>query len=257
MRLLGVNLTSVLWAILLPVPFGDELYRSGRLAALGIKAPTFVRAAIVDRFVTLLGVAFIGLLAAFLQAHDKATSLMIIVLALVAFALLLGYGLIRYANSGHGLFIARWRILPLARFRRLAAWGTWLRDRPRDAGLLIALALLGQLVFAWSFSIWANGFGVPLTVAQSAWALSASVFASLALPIPGLGMVVQQGTLVYVLVRMGATPDQAATVTLCSLALTLVLGGSGTVIEGFAAFSARRSRTDRELTANDPLADAS
>jgi len=121
-------------------------------------------------------------------------------------------------------------------------WFTWPRDRHRDLGATLALATAAQVVFACSFLFWTGGFGVHLTIAQSAWALSASTLATFAVPLPGMGVAVQQGALVYVLVQMGATPEQAAAITVCSLAMLLLYGGVGMMLEGIGILRTWRAR---------------
>jgi len=228
---LSLTLASQLWGLLLPVPFSDELYRGGQLAASDTPLGVIARAAFLDRVTTLVVTAVLGLCAAILNRSAMLDERLIATLAAAAAAPFLGYVLLRRPVFARFALSPVRRVLPPARFQEVEHGVAWLLAHPGALLVFLGLAAGGQLVFVAAMTEWAQGLGVPLSVEQIAWAMLASALVPYLLPLPGMSIIVQQGSFVYLLVAMGATTDQAGAVSLSSLALLVLFGAAGALWE--------------------------
>lgn len=235
--LFRLTLASQLWGIVLPVPFSDELFRSGRLATTEVRLSTMAGAATIDRLSTLLATAMVGLIAGVLERSGAANqSLLIAALALVV-APGIGFTLLHQQPFFDLVVVSAGRILPASKAKEIETAASWLLRRPVTLIRFLALAIALQLVFIAAMTVWTRAFGLQFPVVSVAWAMMAAALLPYLTPLPGVSLLVQQGSFVYLLVKLGASPAQAGAVALSSLALSIVFGAVGVLWETACALA--------------------
>ncbi|MGI8554004.1 MAG: lysylphosphatidylglycerol synthase transmembrane domain-containing protein [Dehalococcoidia bacterium] len=241
-RLLGLNLAGQLWNLLIPGHVGSEVYRGGRLAAGGVGLLPIGSAAIIDRLTNVLATALVGVAAVILLNGSSLVAQTTLGLAMLVLAPALCYVLLRQSWLARLLRAVARVASRRGRHAAPAEAVTWVLEHPGELASYQGLALLAQLVAVLSLVACAYAFAIPLSMPQVGAALIASSFLPYLLPVPGATLAIQQGGFLYLVIRMGASPDHASALAITTLAVVLLFGAIGAVLEGNHALRQRRVR---------------
>ena len=241
-RLFAFNLTAQLWNLVLPGQVGGEVYRGGRLAAADAPAGKVASAAILDRGTTVMATALLGLVGLARVGQGAADRRVLACLAVVALAPLGGYALLRYPPTGRALRRLVAIALPGQGARALDGAIGWVADRPAPLAALLVFAIACQFVFTLDWDVLARAFGAVVGVWRLAWILAVAALLPYVVPLPGAGMAVQQGVLVWLLVLTGTPAEQAGALALSGPIVAVLLGILGMALDGVNTLATRRGR---------------